>query len=195
MRIPLKSVSLIPLLLSIPLLVSLANEPPAKHWPVWRGPDWAGSVNAGSYAVKWSATDNLAWKVKLPGVGCSTPIVWGEHIFVTSPSEGQDSVLDFDWSGNLRWQSPIAKARRGKNRNGSGSNPSAVTDGTYVFAYYRSGNLAGLDFKGKVLWKTNLQKRFGDSVPATGVGLPGVPHSGHGRSVNGFPESRNARIE
>ena len=52
-----------------------------------------------------------------------------------------------------RWKSEIGKERQGKHRNGSGSNPSPVTDGDYIFVYFKSGNLAGLDFDGKYFGK------------------------------------------
>ena len=141
-----------------------ANEKNAVAWPSWRGPKSSGSAAAGSYASKWGPSEKVLWKVELPGVGRSTPAVTGEHILVTSPDEGQDSVLNFSWSGKLRWKTPVGKARPGKHRNGSGCNGSPVTDGKRVFAYFRSGNLAGLDLTGKLLWKTNLQERFGDDT-------------------------------
>ncbi len=149
------------LLLFVPIVAQAGDVSPSKPWPQWRGPNGDGSATSGVYAVTWDDTKNVAWKVELPGVGCSTPIVWGDHILVTSPADGQDTLISFDWSGGQRWRTPIGKGRPGKHRNGSGSNSSPVTDGTYIFAYYRSGNLAGLDFKGGILWKTNLQERFG----------------------------------
>ena len=79
---------------------------------------------------------------------------------MTTPAGGHDTLLDIDWNGKVRWKSEIGKERQGKHRNGSGSNPSPVTDGDYIFVYFKSGNLAGLDFDGKILWKTNLQDRF-----------------------------------
>jgi len=148
-------------------MISLvAVDPPASAkkkawWPAWRGPESTGSVATGTYASSWSATDKVLWNVKLPGVGRSTPIVTGEHILITCPSEGQDAVIDFDWKGNQRWLTKVGKAVSGKHRNGSGSNGSPVTDGDKVFAYFRSGNLAGLELDGERLWKTNVYERFG----------------------------------
>ncbi len=150
------------------------NESLQNRWPSWRGPDSAGRALTGSYAVKFSASENLAWKKELPGVGCSTPIVWDDHIFVTGPADGQDTLVNFDWSGKRRWQTAVGKARGGKNRNGSGANSSPVTDGKYVFAYFRSGNLAGLDLDGEILWKTNLQERFGEDTLYWDIGTSPV---------------------
>ena len=60
------------------------------------------------------------------------------------------------------WQVELGKQRPGKHKNGSGSNPSVVTDGNLLFTYYKSGTLAALDFSGKIKWKPNLQKSYGE---------------------------------
>lgn len=133
----------------------------SDRWPNWRGPNGDGSAADGNYPVQWSETNNILWKAPLPGKGCSTPIVWGNHIFVTAPADGQDSMLAIDWSGKELWRTKLGVERAGKHRNGSGSNASPATDGKTVFAYFKSGNLAALDFAGKILWQTNLVEAFG----------------------------------
>ncbi len=137
----------------------------AQNWPQWRGPDGNGVATAGHYPVTFSATNDLLWKAALPGKGGSTPIVWGDRIALTSGvgegTNGLDGVLCFDWSGKQLWSITLGKQRPGKHRRGSGSCPSMVSDGTRLFAYFKSGTLAALDFDGKVLWKTNLQERYG----------------------------------
>lgn len=150
------------LLTCAPHLTAHAQDQPQPAWPAWRGADATGSTTKGDYATKWSATEHLAWKVELPGKGCSTPIVLGEQVIVTAPVERQDAVLAYDFkTGKPLWSTPVGEEKAGRHRNGSGSNPSPVTDGKHVFAYFKSGNLAGLDLKGNVIWKTNLQERFG----------------------------------
>lgn len=158
------------------------------RWPAWRGPQSSGSTSGGSYPAGWQDGENILWKVELPGAGCSTPAVWNEHILVTCPVDGQDALLDLDWSGRVRWQTSVGPEKPGKHRNGSGSNPSPVTDGRLVFAYFKSGHLAGLDLEGKLLWKTNLQERFGrdtlywdigtSPVLVDGAVVAAVMHSG-----------------
>ena len=74
---------------------------------------------------------------------------------------GQDAILAFDWSGKRLWEQTLGAERPGKNKNGSGSNPSPVTDGQNVFVYFKSGNLAALSVDGQVRWKTNLVERYG----------------------------------
>jgi outer membrane protein assembly factor BamB len=146
--------------------VTLSASPGDKeNWVQWRGPDFNGVAAPGSYPVKFSATDDLLWKVSLPGKGCSTPVVWKDRIFITSAFGGgngeEDGVLCFDWDGKLLWQVKLGKQVPGKHPRGSGSNPSPVTDGKRLFVYFKSGTVAALDFKGEVIWKTNLLERFG----------------------------------
>ena len=95
-----------------------------NDWPRWRGPHDNGCCDLGAYPVKWDATTNLLWKAPLPGKGCSTPIVWDRRIFLTAPVDGHDAALAFDWSGKPLWQTTFGPERAGKNRNGSGANPS-----------------------------------------------------------------------
>ena len=143
------------------LAASFALAASPSNWPHWRGPLDNGSADSGSYPVKWDTTSNVLWKAELPGKGCSTPIVWDQRIFLTAPADGQDALLAFDWSGKLQWQTALGPERAGKNAHGSGSNPSPVTDGQSVFVYFKSGDLAALDFDGKIRWQANLVERYG----------------------------------
>ena len=138
----------------------LAADADSKSWPRWRGPHDLGSTARGDYPAEFSDSKNVVWKAELPGKGCSTPAVVGDQIVITCPVDGNDAVLSYDWTGKQQWRSTIGLEKPGKHRNGSAANSSPVTDGRLVFAYFRSGNLAGLDLAGKVLWKTNLQERF-----------------------------------
>lgn len=131
------------------------------RWPHWRGPDANGSTETGKYPVRWDAT-NVLWKVALPGKGSSTPIVHGPRIYVTSPAEGQDAVLAFDFSGTRLWRTSLGAESPAKHRTlGSSANASPVTDGEAVFVHFRSGTFAALEFDGNVRWKTNLVEQFG----------------------------------
>jgi outer membrane protein assembly factor BamB len=132
-----------------------------QQWPRWRGPHDNGSTDSGHYPVKFDGGTNLLWKAPLPGIGCSTPAVWDQRIYLTAPADGQDAVLAFDWSGQQLWQKTLGPERPGKNKNGSGSNPSPVTDGQRVFVYFKSGNLAAVALDGQIQWKTNLVERYG----------------------------------
>ena len=142
------------------LLSSPGADRPDLHWPRWRGPSDAGNAISGSYP-KDLDPGKAKWKVDLPGKGCSTPIVWGDYIFLTAPIDKKDAVLALDWQGKVRWQRPIAPWRKGKHRNGSSCNSSPTTDGERVYVFFKSGQLAALDFKGDTKWSTNLWERFG----------------------------------
>ena len=59
-------------------------------WPNWRGPTLDGVSSGTGYATSWSQEDNIKWRVQLPGLGASTPAVWGDHIVLTCDIEGHD---------------------------------------------------------------------------------------------------------
>ena len=92
----------------------------AENWPAWRGPNDSGSTTKGPYPADLSNPENLAWKLPLPGKGCSTPIVWENQIFITSPQKDQDTLSAISWEGKVEWSKSIGKERTGKHRNGSG---------------------------------------------------------------------------
>lgn len=130
-------------------------------WSNWRGPNQNGSIQTGDYPEKLDA-ENPRWKVKLPGKGTSTPIVWRERIYLTSPADGEDAVLAFDLEGKELWRTALGPASRPKHRTlASSCNASPVTDGEGLFVYFRSGNLAALELDGSVRWKVNLVEQFG----------------------------------
>ena len=66
------------------VLVLLAGAPMAANWPQWRGPSGLGVSAESGLPTTWSARENIAWSVALRGLGSSSPIVWGDQIFVTS---------------------------------------------------------------------------------------------------------------
>jgi outer membrane protein assembly factor BamB len=134
----------------------------AENWPQWRGPLARGVAEDGDFPVEFSSDKNLAWKVALPGIGCSTPAVWSDLIFLTCGIDGQDGVVCYGLDGSERWRRQLGPERPGKHRNGSGSNPSPVTDGKYVVAYFKSGTVAGLTIDGRELWRFNLQEKYGE---------------------------------
>ena len=156
-RLPVGPGALAALLLAT---LSTANAGP-NQWPHWRGPHANGSTTVGEYPVKWDA-ERVRWKVKLPGKGSSSPIVWADRIYLTTPAEGQDAVMAFDFSGQTLWQTKLGPESPPKHRTlGSSSNASPVTDGEALYVYFKSGTLASLTLDGKVRWQINLVERFG----------------------------------
>lgn len=133
----------------------------ADNWPQWRGPLGTGVAAAGNYPAEFSPNENVAWKVKLLGRGSSTPAVWDDRIFITCGIDGQDGLVCYGMDGKEHWRKTLGKERKGKHANGSGSNPSPVTDGKHVLAYYKSGAIACYSPEGELLWKSNLQDRYG----------------------------------
>jgi outer membrane protein assembly factor BamB len=132
----------------------------SNEWPRLRGPSDNGSASMAGAPTKLDDAA-LAWKVTLPGKGCSTPIVVGRSVYLTVPVDGSDALQSYDLDGKLRWQMLFGAEEPGKHRNGSGSNPSPASDGKAVFAAYKSGAFAAVNTDGSVRWKTNLVERFG----------------------------------
>lgn len=134
-----------------------------ENWPDWRGPTFNGVAEGSGYPTEWSATENIVWKIPLPGWGTSTPVIWEDRIFVTYCDEDRSKnlLVCIDKSGSKLWETDLGDAVDGKNRKASGANPSPVTDGKHVYAYFKSGDLACLTLDGQKVWQANLQTKFG----------------------------------
>src|SRR5205823_10649947 len=82
------------------------------HWAQWRGPSGQGYVHDDQVPLTWSETHNLLWKTALPGQGNSSPIVWGDRIFLTASSHGSDEryvLCVRATDGKLLWQQLASK--------------------------------------------------------------------------------------
>ena len=138
------------------------ETPLAGTWPSWRGPAGDGVATGAGYATRWSPTENVRWKVTLPGLGASTPAVWGDRVVVTCTIDGQDAAVGYTRDGRELWRRSLGAAKPGKHKKATGANSSPVTDGRHVWVYFKSGELACLALAdGAVVWKTNLQEQFG----------------------------------
>jgi outer membrane protein assembly factor BamB len=136
----------------------------ADNWPGWRGPTSNGIAADGEYPTSWNATENVAWKIKLDGRGASTPVVWENNILLTLGRGGKNVLVSYDRSGKLNWELEVGTEKAGKHKKASGSNPSCVTDGELVFAYFKSGDLVAADLKGNLKWHHNVQEMFGEDT-------------------------------
>jgi len=142
----------------------------ADDWPNWRGAGLDGVAPGRETVTEWlspgadgTGGQNILWRVPLPGLGASTPAVWGDQVVVTCGIDGQDAVICLDRAGRERWRRVLGAERPGKHKKATGSNPSPVTDGTHVWVYFKSGELACLALAdGGLVWRTNLQDRFGE---------------------------------
>ena len=155
-------------LLSILALASAATLA-AEDWPQFRGAHQGVSTETG-LPLRWSAGSGLAWKVRLPGPGHSSPIVWGDRIFVTA-FEPRGAMGNLIWwrsgrllvvclearSGRVLWQHEVAVREVEKlHSSNAPASPTPVTDGQRVYAYFGSFGLVALDFQGRRVWEKAL---------------------------------------
>lgn len=133
----------------------------AKYWPRWRGPGGQGVVADGPYPDTWSATDNVLWKVAVPGLGNSSPIIWDKYLFLATAYEKgkRRSILCFDRSnkGEKLWEAfvPDAATEAVQPKNGWASG-TPTTDGDRVYAYFGNSGIFCCDFKGETVWHLPL---------------------------------------
>jgi outer membrane protein assembly factor BamB len=149
--------------LAVSLLLALAAPAWSENWPQWRGPTNDGISRETNPPTEWSDTKNVVWKLPLPGMGGSTPALWGERIFLTC-ADGNDIVLlCVSTEGKELWKQKLAtgdkKYQRGPEANHASSSP--CTDGQHIWALAGTGDLACFDLAGKEEWHCNLQERYG----------------------------------
>jgi outer membrane protein assembly factor BamB len=152
----------------------------ADDWPQWRGPQQNGVSRERRLPIVWSDNASVAWKCALPEWGDSTPVIWGDAIFLTSQTDDGKLLLlrinrqsgQIDWSRQVGSGSPERAAVLGKEGDQRRhqkfhevqnlATPSAATDGEVVAAHFGNGDLAAYDFQGRQLWRRNLQQDYGD---------------------------------
>jgi outer membrane protein assembly factor BamB len=154
-----------------------------EAWPQWRGPLGTGVAPKGEPPIEWSETKNVRWKLGLPGKGHSTPIIWGDRIFLTTaipygdpvkarlpdrPGTHDNLTMTYQHefavlavsrkTGKIVWQKTVHKELPHEAGHVSASLASAspVTDGEHVFAFFGSRGLYCLDLDGKLIWKKDL---------------------------------------
>jgi outer membrane protein assembly factor BamB len=128
----------------------------AKYWPRWRGPSGQGHVTGTAYPDTWSDTTNVLWKTAVPGRGHSSPIVWKDHLFLTTASNDGTklSMLAYQrTTGKLLWEAsiPTTGVERVYRKN-SHASATPTTDGQRIYASFGTHGLAAFDFNGKILW-------------------------------------------
>jgi outer membrane protein assembly factor BamB len=149
-------------LLVVLTLVLLAGTTPAENWPQWRGPNNDGISNEKGLPSEWSETKNIAWKLAMPGMGGSTPAVWGDRLFLTSQDGDKTVALCVSTAGKELWRRDLGGAgRKARFDEGNGASASPSTDGKHVFFFVGTGELAAFDLAGKEAWRFNTQDRYG----------------------------------
>jgi outer membrane protein assembly factor BamB len=154
------------------------------HWPSFRGPGATGIGSGPATPLQWDGESgrNILWKTAIPGLGHSSPVIWGDRIFVTTAVsanddpelkvglygdiEPVDEEIDHEWrlyaidrkSGNILW---MKAARKGvpqipRHPKSSHANSTPATDGRRVVAFYGSEGLYTYDMDGALLWKKDL---------------------------------------
>ncbi|MBM3752958.1 MAG: PQQ-like beta-propeller repeat protein [Acidobacteria bacterium] len=165
-------------------LAVIALAASAENWPQFRGPGARGVAEKQHVPASWNVKtgENIAWKKELPGLGLSSPIVWGNRLYVTTAvssnpqmvfeeklkgeldrrqdaAEQQFRVLAIDTkSGKIVWNTLAAttKPRVLRHPHNSYASPTPVTDGKYLVAFFGSEGLYCFDLKGKLLWSKDL---------------------------------------
>jgi len=141
----------------------LALSLQAGNWPHWRGPQFNGSADEQNLAATFSKTENVKWSVILPGTSAATPIIWEDHVFLSSTDESTKTLhaycLDRK-TGAVQWKQEVGPGYNVDDLSNFAS-PSPVTDGRRVWFFYGSGDLVCFDSAGKEVWHRNIQKDYG----------------------------------
>lgn len=151
------------------LLSIAASAQTPFDWPQFRGPEALGlAVGEGplfwNVDAKWGRVNGVRFKVPLPGDGASSPIVWGEHVYVTSATAGAWQIYCLDRrTGQILWQRPAATAA-------GSSSTTLAADARRIVGLFGS-TLYAWDWKGKFLWQKDVGRTEpapmpGDAVPA-----------------------------
>ena len=147
----------LPLLLIVLTSSSLLAE---TNWPRFRGPAGTGASSEKGLPVSFSS-DDIAWKTPLEGRGQSSPVIWGDKIFLTASSDdgGRRFVICLDRNnGKILWQhdAPWSGQPEKLHKMNSYASATCATDGEYVVAFFGRGGLHGFDTDGKRLWSRDL---------------------------------------
>ncbi len=140
-----------------PIPVSAEAE---QYWSRWRGPSGQGIAKGTGYVDRWSHADNILWRTAVPGLGHSSPIVWKDHLFVTTAQDGGSkmSLLAYDRpTGRLLWETAVPSSGvehiYPKNSHASAT---PVTDGQHIYASFGTHGLAAFDFTGRIVWHRRI---------------------------------------
>ncbi len=149
-------------------------------WPRFLGPI-APNLEAEALPVHWSPNRNVAWRARIEGYGQSSPVVFGERIFVTSisgPMKEHCHVSAYSLrDGKRLWKQSFPAASRARNSGYiSKAAPTPVVDATMLVAWFEAGNLIGLSHDGEVRWKRDLVSEFGKIDTRHGLGSSLVPY-------------------
>lgn len=183
------------LMIRVVCLLLLSSLPlVAENWPGFRGPTRQGVSSETGLPLRWDSETNIFWRTKIPGEGWSSPIVWGDRIFVTTAKDEGRSChvlsLDAD-SGRILWdRKAFEQQTLQKRQQNSYASPTPVTDGERVYAVFAEGDIVALDYDGNVVWQNRDFRFFSEH----GLGASPILHDG--LLIMAFdPSSRTQRAE
>jgi outer membrane protein assembly factor BamB len=145
----------------------------AGDWPGWRGPTGCGTTDERGLVLNWDGKsgEGIAWKAPLAGSGHSSPIVWGDRVFITTvvkqtpEQEKNKEIPDHHLAcyqvsdGKLLWKCRVAPGPF-RAYMGAYAAPTPVTDGEAVFCWFGSAVAAAVDVDGKLLWRRVVTGEF-----------------------------------
>src|SRR5262245_6596580 len=142
-------------------LVGCVSSAFCANWAGWRGDNGLGVTFEANLPLKWSATENVLWKVPLPERGNSTPAVWKDKIFLTQAVGERRTLMCLDRkTGKTLWQSGTSYREEEETHE---TNPycssSPATDGERVIAWFGSAGVFCFDMAGKEFWRVDLGKQ------------------------------------
>ena len=166
-------------ILSLMILLMTAASAPAENWPQWRGPKNDGISNEKGLPTKWSETENIAWKLPMPGPGAATPCIWEDRMFFTAVGDKDLLLLCVGTDGKEKWRKAIGSGNQtARGDEGNSASASCSTDGKLVFSFVGDGTLTAHDFEGNEKWKIDTQKVYGEFKIQFGAHWTPVLHKG-----------------
>lgn len=181
------------------LLLVRSSEVRGENWPQWRGPRGDGISSETNLPVKWSKTENIAWRVALPGPAGASPVVWDDRVFLTTVDSADLVLMCIGTDGKERWRQKVAVGNKDvRGDEGNSAAPSPCTDGKHVWTFMANGWLACFTVDGQEVWKFDVQKRYGKLSIA--FGLTSTPVLDGGRLYlqlihgEGNPSTREAMV-
>ncbi len=160
-----------PTLLGLATFLLLITPAMAENWPHWRGPRFDGTSLETGLPTTWRTDDegkaNVLWRLDLPGWAASSPVIWGDRIFLTSTEADSDAllVLAIDRQGRVVWRHRVdagnIKVFEQFAHETNAASPSPVLDGEHLYTLFGTGTLSSFDLNGKERWRVDLAERYG----------------------------------
>jgi outer membrane protein assembly factor BamB len=131
----------------------------AENWPYWRGPTFDGVSTEKHLPAEWDEDKNIVWKLPMPGVGCSTPVIWGDRMFFTCEDGGNVALLCVGTNGKQLWKRTVGSfGKESRNPEVKSATASSTTDGKFVWSFAGGGELSCVTVDGDPVWSVNLQE-------------------------------------